>query len=309
VEDPAAPFSGTSAATPHVSAAVAMMLSLQPAMGYPEVRAILQRTGRKAAPGTFCASAPLYCGGGMLDAEAAVVQTAQAFTMPFATASVAPGFKRRGELVTLSATAVGATDFTWTWQQIDGPTATLVGNGLPSVDARMPALASGSLVFQVTATSASMPSLSAQASITVDVNEPPTVPTQAVTVEPGKPLRLALGITDPDDAELSVTYLGTAHDGMSVTAADGGTLLWNAPPAGSYAFSVVAVDPNGLASSNNIVVTVAQPQAPAATESAGGGAAGPWWSLALLLAAALLRPTRRARRPDASVGAARVPRD
>lgn len=65
---------GTSAATPFVSAAVALMLSLDDTLLPHQVRTILEQTARAHPPGSFCAVTPGVCGAGMLDAEAAVVR-------------------------------------------------------------------------------------------------------------------------------------------------------------------------------------------------------------------------------------------
>jgi serine protease len=65
---------GTSAATPFVSAAAALMISLDDTLTPYQVRTILTETARPHPPGSFCATNPGVCGTGMLDAEAAVVR-------------------------------------------------------------------------------------------------------------------------------------------------------------------------------------------------------------------------------------------
>jgi serine protease len=66
--------SGTSAATPFVSAAAALMISLDDTLTPHQVRTILAETTRPHPPGTYCALNPGLCGTGMLDAEAAVLR-------------------------------------------------------------------------------------------------------------------------------------------------------------------------------------------------------------------------------------------
>ena len=65
---------GTSAATPFVSAAAALMLSLDDNLTPHQVRTILAETARPHPAGSYCANNPGVCGSGMLDAEAAVLR-------------------------------------------------------------------------------------------------------------------------------------------------------------------------------------------------------------------------------------------
>lgn len=65
---------GTSAATPFVSAAAALMISLDDTLTPHQVRTILAETTRPHPAGTYCTINPGVCGTGMLDAEAAVLR-------------------------------------------------------------------------------------------------------------------------------------------------------------------------------------------------------------------------------------------
>lgn len=65
---------GTSAATPFVSAAAALMMSLDGGLTPVQVRTILAETARPHPAGSYCANNPGMCGTGMLDAEAAVLR-------------------------------------------------------------------------------------------------------------------------------------------------------------------------------------------------------------------------------------------
>jgi len=65
---------GTSAATPFVSAAAALMLSLDDTLTPHQVGRILTETARPHPVGSYCANNPGVCGSGMLDAEAAVLR-------------------------------------------------------------------------------------------------------------------------------------------------------------------------------------------------------------------------------------------
>ena len=66
--------SGTSAAAPFVSAAAALMISLEDTLTPHQVRTILAETTRSHPAGTYCTINPGVCGTGMLDAEAAVLR-------------------------------------------------------------------------------------------------------------------------------------------------------------------------------------------------------------------------------------------
>lgn len=68
-------YQGTSMATPHVSAVVALMLSANPDLTPLQVARILKSTARPFAAGTTCATA-VKCGAGILDAGAAVEASA-----------------------------------------------------------------------------------------------------------------------------------------------------------------------------------------------------------------------------------------
>jgi serine protease len=72
---------GTSAATPHVSGAIALMLSANPSLNSATVVNALRTTARPHPAGSFCARTPTaVCGAGLLDVAGAV--NAVAPTMP-----------------------------------------------------------------------------------------------------------------------------------------------------------------------------------------------------------------------------------
>ena len=66
-------LTGTSGATPHVSGAIALMLSVNPALNAATVTNVLRSTARPHPAGSFCArtTSPV-CGAGLLDVAAAV---------------------------------------------------------------------------------------------------------------------------------------------------------------------------------------------------------------------------------------------
>ena len=82
-----ATFFGTSAAAPHVSAAIALIRSLDLTLTPTQITAILKATAKPHAADSYCAANFGSCGAGMLDASAAV--TAAAFPVATITPSYA----------------------------------------------------------------------------------------------------------------------------------------------------------------------------------------------------------------------------
>lgn len=308
-EDPAMPFSGTSSAAPHVSATVAMILAAHPEFGYREVKSILERSARKAPAGTWCSEKAGFCGAGMLDAGAALALADSAVQTPYVDVEPVPGVLRRGALLPINAVAVGATDFVWSWRQLSGPPAALLATDGPDVQAQMPSDASGTVVFEAVAVSASRPEQRATARVAVDVNEPPVIQGGALTAQAGRAMAVPLGASDPEGGVLEYSYVGSTVPGLEIVD---GELRWREPAAGTYAFQVVAVDDEGSTSGANFTLTVtaqsSAPPADAAAGGGGGGATGEAWLLGLLLAAALLRRRRVPAMAVASRDAPRCPR-
>jgi serine protease len=70
-------LTGTSGAVPHVSGAIALMLSVNPSLDAATVTNILRSTARPHPAGSFCArSTSPVCGAGLLDVAAAVAAVA-----------------------------------------------------------------------------------------------------------------------------------------------------------------------------------------------------------------------------------------
>lgn len=120
---------GTSMATPHVAATVALMLSVQPLLTPDNVTAILKQSARPFVTGTYCATHAGVCGAGMLDAGAAVTQ-AQGSPTVHAAASASSVAAN----ATVTLTAVGGAGYnkatsSTVWAQTAGRAVTLTTSG------------------------------------------------------------------------------------------------------------------------------------------------------------------------------------
>ena len=120
------PFAGTSAAAPHVAATAAMLLAVNPALTPAQVKAALVSSARAPAPGSYCAVDPTACGGGMLDAAAAVAQISAPLLSVTGPATAVPG----STMVALSVAAQGSVaPYTYKWTQRTGQPVALTGDG------------------------------------------------------------------------------------------------------------------------------------------------------------------------------------
>jgi serine protease len=300
-ENPQDSFSGTSAAAPHVSAAIALLLSVRPEMHHAEVVALLQRSARTAPDVSFCAAAPLSCGSGLLDARQALATALGLASQPFITVATVGALQARQTLVQLGATAVGATDFRYSWRQAAGVPVTLLNPAVAQLQVRTGDL-SGLVSLALTVQSASQPQLSATALVSFIVDQPPTVPGGNLVAEVGKPYRQSLGIVDPENTPVQVAALGPLPDGARLVFDNGWLLAWDQPVAGQRSVYLSAVDGQGQVAGNTYVlearsaapmVTVSSGSGGAAAGgSGGGGALAPGWALGLLAAVLALARSR-----------------
>ena len=163
-------FMGTSTATAHVTAAVALMRVAAPNLTLADIKALLIATAKPYAANSFCASLRGVCGAGMLDAAAAVsaVNLSVLSIMPsYSTPAVAGG-----QNVSLTVRENQGLASTYQWTQVSGTPVTLQGASTATLSFNAPAQGSN-LVFRVTVTT----SLGATVSLdkTVIVNDAPTL--------------------------------------------------------------------------------------------------------------------------------------
>ncbi len=281
---PARPITGTSAAAPHVAAAAALLLSIEPTLSVETLRNALLSTARRWPAGSRCDTAALagLCGAGMLDIAAAVdwLDVAMPLAIKAPTASVVGGSS-----VTLSA-AVSSSHYApsqirYQWTQRSGDPAVLVNADQATVRVTLPKHRT-TVGLRVTATDPG--GRVSVADSLIDVNNPPVVEAlEPLSLAPGQRLDHRLSVTDPDgDALRFVLLQGPA--GLTVGAEDG-RLVWPAAQAGSHTVRIRVSDVHGLAAPElrlEIVVDGAPLEdlvalSPFTSEGKGGGGSLPLW--------------------------------
>ncbi|MGM3273579.1 MprA protease, GlyGly-CTERM protein-sorting domain-containing form [Ralstonia sp. 24A2] len=175
---------GTSMATPHVAATVALMLSVQPALTPDNITVILKQSARPFPPGTYCATHAGSCGAGMLDAGSAI---AQAQGTP--TVHVAPSAATVAPNASVTLTAVGGAGYGRTagnpvWAQTGGNPVTLT-TSTPDANGNSTATftptATGAYSFNVSLTNNADATATDTASVTVTSATPPGSGTETGT--------------------------------------------------------------------------------------------------------------------------------
>ncbi len=303
---------GTSFSSPLVAGVAALMLTQQPALTPPQVRAAMTSTARRfptsggsagipqcQAPSAGVSQDECYCttstcGAGMLDAGAAVAAVGVA--APTARISVAPNAPAAGALVTLSAsgsTPTGSstiTGYQWTITDGGGIVSGFTGGAATSVTATLTPTAKGSFTVRLEVQDGAANIALATQTVTV-AGTPQTItfnspgnqtlgtapPALAATASSG----LLVGISSGTTAVCTVsgsTLTLVAAGTCTLTATQAGNAVYAAAPSVNQTFTVASV------------VTVS-----AGSGGGGGGALSwPWLALLALAVAGLVRAPRRA---------------
>jgi subtilisin family serine protease len=112
-------FTGTSAATPHVAGAAALIKSIRPLATPAQIRDFLVNTVRPFPTGSACVAGGAFagtCGAGLLDATAAVNLASQG-APPIVVSGPQSVTVTEGQAATFSVAAAGAAPLTYQWKR------------------------------------------------------------------------------------------------------------------------------------------------------------------------------------------------
>ncbi len=276
---------GTSMAAPHVSGAIALMLSLNPSLSRDEVVSLLRASARAFPASSACllrANSGM-CGAGILDVHAALISIAPAIHISNLSQVASPG-----ALVNLDASAISpsghqVTSYVW-HASLSNKIPISVLNA-DTANASFVAPATGTYQFVVLVTDSS--GATSNASATVRINSTPVI--QSVTthqVAAGRTLTIKLIAMDADGNK-PVFHAIALPDGATLSAA--GVFNWaHASPMGIYTISVAASDLDATGSTMSFTVEVPQGLQTSAgvssgsgSSSGGGGAIDVEWLIAI----------------------------
>jgi serine protease len=301
--DPGRAFAGTSAATPHVAAAAALLWSLDPVRPLVEIRNALTSAARQWPAGTRCiaAAATGRCGAGMLDVGAAFARLGNQVTVDI----TAPGEIQAGNsAVVVTATArssYAASQLVYRWIQTSGTPAVLANTDTANLHVTLPAYRT-TVGLRVTVTDPLGGQTLDDAVIHVN-NAPVAGFIGAVDTTPGATVVRYLTATDPDGDPVRYTLL-QGPPGVTVGRGDG-RLQWTASESGSYPVRVAVADAQGMRGSDIDIeirvsdeLSTASPLRANGTGSKGGGGAPGWVEFGLLglALASSMRGRRKAKR-------------
>ena len=276
---------GTSMAAPHVSGAIALMLSLNPSLSRDEVVSLLRASARAFPASSACllrANSGM-CGAGILDVHAALTSIAPAIHISNLSQVASPG-----ALVNLDASAISPSGHqvtSYVWHASPSNKIPISVLNADTANASFVAPATGTYQFVVLVTDSS--GATSNASATVRINSTPVI--QSVTthqVVAGRTLTIKLIAMDADGNK-PVFHAIALPDGATLSAA--GVFNWaHASPMGIYTISVAASDLDATGSTMSFTVEVPQGLQTSAgvssgsgSSSGGGGAIDVEWLIAI----------------------------
>lgn len=282
-------FAGTSAATPHVVAAVALLKAANPALTSDQVKSILQTSARTHPVGTFCATYKSECGAGMLDAAGALsMLDAPAVQVGTSYNTAAVPTKRP---VTLKMSAQGRNPVVkYHWVQVSGEPVALSG-----ADSEVLAFTTGSfrgdLVFEAQATDAY--GMVGKVRVTVRVNDMPVLTTTNLAGTQGIKMTETLVATD---ANMDTTTFAVLEAPAGLTVTKMGTLEWTPAFGGTFVVKLQLQDVSDFSTiEQTLTISIKgapEPEAPApgspgtpgtGDSATGGGEGGGGGSADILL--------------------------
>lgn len=274
-------FAGTSSATPFVAATVAMMRELEPTITAADAKTWLKNTSRPFPAGTYCYG-NTNCGFGMLDAEK-LLQAMDDYYAPTLVVDRSHARVKSSQSVTLSASASSKASgkaFTYSWTQVSGPAVTLSSSGVSATF--VAPQEAGTVVVRVTATDSANRTVqdTVQVEVYAESSAPVVSPVPVAQANVGQAWSLTPQVSDLD-GDANRLVIVSAPEGV---VAQGLSLVWPTPVAGSHLIKFVAVDAQGLESAEmtftlNVGVTDGGPQDTTPPTSAGGGGGGGAWGL------------------------------
>lgn len=267
-------FAGTSFAAPLVASTAALMLQARPNLTPSEVRSILMSTSTPFASDSLCRQPGHVntCGAGIINAKAAVEEALRGSGQASVqvTSRVVGRTNNTGASVT--ASGVGASDYTYAWQQVSGVPVTITPG--PNGTARVVSSQglSGTAFLEVTASSATIAGQATE-QVVVQFDDPPSVtltPTSS-SYAPGDTVRIAVAIND--DVGTPTYALVNPPAGARLEAPEESSELYivlDNAPQGLFTFTIMVEDAEGQTATASRSVQVGV----TTSSSAGGGGGG-----------------------------------
>jgi serine protease len=284
---------GTSMAAPYVSAAAALLRSLEPGLSPDEVASRLFNSAREHPDTAAAGCAEGRCGAGLLDAEQAARDVMEA-VRPVVTLHAPPGLRhaRPGQALELQAQASSprGLPLTYAWSVQGASGVVLSSTTTPTVVLVSPDT-TAVLHVRVEVTDSAGFVSAAQVAISARNDVPLRIlPMAPISLPAGDTLGVTLAVADPSGTFARYVLL-TEHEGLRL---EYGRLVWAAVPAGTHEVQVAALNIFDELSAATMLTVVAAAPAGQQSPASAGGSLGPWGLMGMLgLAALLLMPRRR----------------